>query len=345
VTREDPRALGRGIILCSFVTLVGLGTGIASLIPPLAKELRLDPSVFFTSLSGAAVFGGFALWGLRHRRVAMAREAARWGTVAPDALTNEDQVPLASGPGLTVRWLMAVPVMLVATVLPSLGQVAVLTWGRLSSDESLTFSAAFGDSVGNLAYAVIVPAFALLVFLVHRTTFAVWPKTCLWLAVWALVPTTVLITAIDDVPVLPNIAFGAGLVWLNHELGKLVLWRLSRPVTRDLALSTLEIPYRVPGEKARLRVRHDGLLLDKLGDRSLNRVIRWPELTRVRVERVHKETVWDSGPRGVITVPTGHALRVTGTAAEWLLPVPQLLGENLAAAIVLRATTQQGTTS
>lgn len=43
-------------------------------------------------------------------------------------------------------------------------------------------------TLGDLTYLVIVPAFALLVFLVHRTTFAVRPKTCLWLTAEWLLP-------------------------------------------------------------------------------------------------------------------------------------------------------------
>ncbi|GAB1509012.1 hypothetical protein JCM33774_10530 [Actinophytocola sp. KF-1] len=298
-------------------------------------------SVLFTALSGSTVFGGLALLGLRDlRRDQKLADTPRWGTAPPGTLADQDQVPLRDGPGLAVRWVVAVPLMLVTTLLPTIGQLAVLAWGRASrSSTGLTFSQAFGDSLGDLAYLVVVPVFALLVFLVVRTMFAAWPKTCLWLAVYTLAPSTVLSLAIHDVSALPSLALGAGLVWLNHELGKLTLWRLSRPVTRDLALSELEIPYRVPG--ARLRVRRERLLLDGLGDKSVHQVILWPELTVVRVERVAEPTVWEIGSSTMIDVPRGHALRLTGVAADWLLPVPERLGEDLAAAISLRATTRR----
>jgi hypothetical protein len=178
----------------------------------------------------------------------------------------------------------------------------------------------------------------LLVFLLRRTMFAVWPRTCLWVAVLVLGPVTLLSWMTGDkVALLPNLALGGGLIWLTAELGRLTSWVLSRPVARDVALSELEIPYRVPG--ARLRIQRDGLRLDRLrsGGNKVHKVIRWGELRQARLDELAAPTSWQASTGTRVEVPAGPVLRISGAGEEWLLPVTESLGEDLAAAITLRA--------
>lgn len=251
---------------------------------------------------------------------------------------------LLPGPGLTVRWLLAAPLLLLATVLPGFGSIVLAAWISVSfSNDFLggdaTFWGEFGDHLDNIGYLVILPAVVLLVFLVRRTVFATWPRACLWLAVWALVPSTALITLSSDDAIAPNIALCLGMAWLNYELGRLGLWVLSRPVARDLALSTLEIPYRVQGSRARLRVQRDRLLLDRLKAQRGNdrKEIRWSALQEVRLEHVTAPSEWQASKYTKIEVPEGPALHIAADNDTWLLPVPEPLGEDLVAAITLRA--------
>jgi hypothetical protein len=176
----------------------------------------------------------------------------------------------------------------------------------------------------------------MLVFLVRRTMFAVWPQVCLWLPVGALAP-MLFVGASDHL--LPNLALGAGLVLLNFGLGRLTFWVLSRPVARDVALSKLEIPYQVPGSRARLRVKHDRLVLDRLksSDKNTSKTIRWSELRAARLEELAESTSWRASLKTWIEVPAGPVLHVTSANEEWRLPVNENLGEDLAAAITLRS--------
>jgi hypothetical protein len=250
---------------------------------------------------------------------------------------------LPDGPGLRVRWLAAVPLMVVSTALPLFGQLALNAWlaasAQVTDGPGPGFLDEFSDGVEDYGVAVAVPAVALVVFLVRRTMFAAWPMVCLWLSVWQLGPGTLFGSVLDrEGALLPNLALGVGLTWLNYQLGRLTTWMLSRPVARDVALSELEIPYRVPGSRARLRVQRDRLLLDRLksADRDVNKVIHWPELREARLSELHEPTTWRASPDTWIEVPAGPVLHVTSTNEEWLLPVAESTGEELAAAITLR---------
>jgi hypothetical protein len=251
---------------------------------------------------------------------------------------------LLPGPGLAVRWVLAAPLLLLAIVVPALGSGALASWISVSFENDLfggyaTFWGEFREHLDNMRILMVLPAIVLLVFLVRRTVFATWPTACLWLALWAMVPSTLLVTVVNDGLFAQNIALSLGLVWLNYELGRLGSWVLSRPVARDLALSSLEIPYRPKGTRARLRVRHDRLLLDRLkADRgSRRKEIRWAALQEVRLEHVTAPRDWQASKYTKVEVPEGPALRIVADNDTWLLPVPEPLGEDLVAAITLRA--------
>ena len=265
-----------------------------------------------------------------------------------------EPVPLPDGPGLLSRWLVAVPLMVVAVVLPAFGQFTLLAWDSLSFHDTLrefdrsrpvaTFWSEFWSDVGDYGMVAALPGIALVIFLVWRGMFSAWPKTCFWLAVWVLGPMT-LVGAISsgDGDSLPNVALGLGLIWLTYELGRLTLWVLSRPVALDLVHSALEIPYLVPGSRARLRIRRDHVRLDRLkAERgSTKRTIRWSELREARLDELAEATRWQASKHTRIEVPAGPVLRIAGGSEKWVLPVTEAMGEDLAAAITLRA---RGTT-
>jgi hypothetical protein len=147
------------------------------------------------------------------------------------------------GPGLGVRWLVAVPLMLISTVLPVFGQLtsSAVSFDLVSDGPGPTFWERFWDDADNYLSVLVLHGIVTLVFLVRRTMFAVWPQVCLWLAVGALAP-VLFVGDADDL--LLSLAVGAGVVLLNFALGRLTLWVLSRPVARDVALSKLEIRTR-----------------------------------------------------------------------------------------------------
>jgi hypothetical protein len=265
-----------------------------------------------------------------------------------DTLPAEQLLP--AGPGLRVRWLVAVPLMLVAVALPAFAQLAIGAWTSLSFQDSLpdfgdsgpdpTFWSEFRHDLGAVGPTLILPGVVLLVYLLRRSVFATWPMACLWLSLWTLAPMVLLGWAMDAGDArLPNLALGVGVVWLTYELGRLTLWVLSRPIAKDIGLSGLEIPYAVPGSRARLRVRRDHVRLDRLrnaGKGSTRRVIRWADLDEVRVDNLDKSTSWEASSRTRIDVPAGPALRIVGRKEEWLLPVTESTGEDLVGVIALR---------
>ena len=253
------------------------------------------------------------------------------------------EVTLPAGPGLLTRWSVAVPLMLVSTVLPLFGQLTLSAWTSVSFDLVLdgpepTFWHEFWDHAEDIWGALAIPGVALLVFLVWRSMFAAWPKVCLWTSVWMVGPMMLMGSMLDDGDdLLPNLALGAGLILLNYQLGRLTLWVLSRPVARDIVASTLEIPYQVPGSRVRLRVKRDRLVLDRLKseNRTTRKVIRLAEMRAPRLEELAEPTTWQAGPATVVEVPAGPVLRITG-GDTWLIPVTEAMGEDLEAAITLR---------
>lgn len=253
---------------------------------------------------------------------------------------------LPPGPGLARRWCAAVPLMLVSTVLPTFGQLALSAWASLAFNDVLpdlgerdpTFWTEFSDGLDDIGAVAALPAAVTVLFLLRRTRFAVWPATCLWLGVVAVGPMLLFGSVLDRDTLLPSLAFAAGLIWLNAALGRLTLRVLSRPVTRDLALSELEIPYRLPGSRARLRVQRDRLRVDRLhtmhGD--VGKVVRLADVRAARLDRLAEPTSWHPTSETEVIVPAGPVLRVTGVDEEWLLPVDEATGEDLAAVITLR---------
>jgi hypothetical protein len=221
-------------------------------------------------------------------------------------------------------------------------------WASVSFSETLpdfgdpdpTFWPEFREDLGAMVYAAIVPGFVLLVFLLRRTMFATWPKACLWLAVYALAPGVLMSSVLgSNGSLLPILALGAGLVWLNYLLGTLALWRLSRPIALDLVPSELEVPYEVPDSRARLRVQRDRLVLDHLkgAKGGVRKEILWAELTEARLEHIGAASTWQASTGTHVDVPPGHALRLTGAGEDWLLPIDEPLGEDLTTLITLRA--------
>jgi hypothetical protein len=347
--RTSSAALLIPVGLCCALGLIGLAMAVGAVVPAVGDAMSVDSrgvGGMFGYLVGALFFGGFGLGGLlMWRRAEKHRDTPR--STAELAVTD-DIALLPAGPGLVARWCVAAPLLLLATLLPVLGQIAMSAWASVSFSEILpdfgdpdpTFSAEFREDLGNMGYAAIVPGFVLLVFLVRRTMFATWPKACLWLAVYALAPGVLLGSVLGSSgSFLPNLALGAGLVWLNYLLGKLALWRLSQPIALDLVPSELEVPYQVPDSRARLRVQRDRLMLDRLsgGKGKVRKEILWAELSEARLEHVDTAITWQASTGTHIEVPPGYALRLRGAGEDWLLPIEEPLGEDLTTLITLRA--------
>lgn len=172
---------------------------------------------------------------------------------------------------------------------------------------------------------ILVSAF----FLLMRIWFTKWPAACVAIGVWAMLPGIFF----DRGSILPNLALGAGLTLANHEMGRLALRRLTRPIAGDLARSLLEIPCAIPG--GQLRVQDERLLLDL--DRHTQTSLLVKELRGVVVEHVHEPTTWQPTHLTKVDVPAGPVLRLTTKATEWLLPVDEQDGAALVAIIVARA--------
>lgn len=235
------------------------------------------------------------------------------------------------GPGLSVRWLMAAPLILAATVLPSCGQLALRTWREMArTDSDATFAQLFtAGFTDHFAALFAAPLLVTAVFLLLRPWITKWPAACLAIGVWAMLPGIFF----DRGSILPNLSLGAGLILANHELGRLAVRRLTSPIARDLGKSALGVTYVLPG--GRLRIQHDALLLD-LPERKKT-LLEMKDLRTVTFERLPEPTSWQPTPRTTMDVPAGPVLRMTTNKHEWLLPVDDLDGEVLVSIIVARA--------
>lgn len=331
-------------LVCGLLGLVSLAMAVGAVVPPVGDAMGVPGrgvGNMFGYLFGVLFFGGIGAIGFFVYR------GRRADTVQgpPGAPLPFDPTAVPPGPGIRQRWLAAVPLMLLATAIPVLGGAMLGAWLSTTTFTPVlrdppTFGAAFGKALGTAAPTAIVPGLVLLVFLVRRGMFAVWPKACLWTAVIATAPTALLSVLVElDATTLPNASLAAGLVLLNYWIGRATLWVLSRPVAMDLIDSELEIPYFVPGSKARLRIQHDQLRLDRLKARknTVRKEIRWPDLQRAELTHQAEPSSWQASELHRIDVPAGPVLRIVARSDEWHIPVPEVLGEDLATAISLRA--------
>lgn len=328
--------------------LISLAMAVGSVVPAVGEYLNVSTAGIgglLGALFGTAFFGVpgvvmLMVW----RRNQRARPADDW---EPSARLAEQRVmPLPDGPGLLVRWLAAVPLMVLAVGLPFVGFAAVSAWssmafGELSTDfgePEPSFSAEFGENLTSSWQTLFLPAAVLVGFLVRRSRMAAWPTAVMWVAGWMLVPTVLIGTATSDAA-LPDIAFGVGLFWLSYELARAVVRILSRPVAEDIVGSELEIPYQLPGRRIRLRLQPDRLVLDRLTankEKTKKLTMRWSDVREAELLDQPKDLSWKAGP-ATIEVPAGPALRIVSAKQKWLIPVPEYLGECLTSAITLRA--------
>lgn len=347
--RSSTAGLWVAVVLCGVLGVAGLVLAVGAVVPFVGDAVDVPGrgvGNMFGYLLGMVFFGGIGLAGYKMRPKQPREDGAR-GTALPF-----DPTALPPGPGLARRWLAAVPLMLLATALPVFGALVLQAWIGTTrfipvfDDEPPTFAKEFGEALDFVGPSAIVPAVVLLVFLVRRGSFAAWPKACLWTAVVVTAPTAFLSVMVDmSSATLPNASLAVGLVWLNYWLGRATLWVLSRPVATDLVSSELEIPYFLPGSGVRLRIQRHRLLLDRLETQKskVHKEIRWSALQSVELTHRDEPTSWEASTRTTIDVPAGLVLHVVAKDDEWLIPVPEILGEDLATAISLRANAKRTT--
>ncbi len=352
-SRSGAVLAGAGLFLV--LGLISLGMAVGAVVPAFGEALNFDGrgiGYMFGSLFGTAFFG---LPGVLLARSWWRAKPANSDDWEPSARLVEQRVmPLPEGPGLTVRWVVAVPLMVLAVGLPYVGFSAVTAWSSVAFGASLpdfsgsepdpSFLAEFGDNLSTGWKTLFVPAAVLVGFLLWRSRMAAWPTAVLWVAGWLLIPAVLLGSAVGDSS-LPDIAFAVGLAWLSYELARAAVRILSRPVAEDVVGSGLEIPYQLPGRRIRLRVQRDRLMLDRLTsskDGTKRLVMKWSDVRDVELLDLEQEQSWAAGP-ATIDVPAGPALRIVSAEQKWLIPVPEYLGECLTSAITLRAARREQT--
>lgn len=251
---------------------------------------------------------------------------------------------LPDGPGLAVRWAMAVPLMLVAAFGPVAVAAVYRAWSDLAFDELLnpgqsflSFDDAFREKLPGTWPLALLPLGLTIGFLLRRNRMASWPTAMLANGVAVLVPGAVVALSTVDDPVAPKAALLGAVLVACFWLGRAAEYVLSRPVATDIVRSRLEIAMRLPRQLPRLRIQENRLVLDRLRRRGNRRgstraVIPWHELTDVRWETVSSLTTWSPAPHArEISVPAGPAVRIEAGKRTWLLPARS---EELAQAIV-----------
>ncbi|ANZ36708.1 hypothetical protein BBK82_12135 [Lentzea guizhouensis] len=168
----------------------------------------------------------------------------------------------------------------------------------------------------------------------HRRRLPMWRVWARWAAfpgVFYAIFHGLQITGDHDRPIALLIA--VGLVVACWALSEAVVLVTTRPVTRALAGSTLEIPFPVRGLKARLCVRADRLVLDSLVSRRKRSrdvvAVPWTAMRSIELIEVDQEMTCqviiyadgDTGRPHTFDVSPGPALHVVGTARELLVPV------------------------
>ncbi|SDJ27931.1 hypothetical protein SAMN05192558_11457 [Actinokineospora alba] len=130
-----------------------------------------------------------------------------------------------------------------------------------------------------------------------------------------------------------------------HRLAVLVM---TRPVAGDLIRSGLEIPFRVRGQRARLRVQHDRVVMDHLSSRFKRgpatamsfdelRVVGLGELAKASSLKVVVDSSTDILGESVrLPLSPGPALWLVGSTRQWVVPVDERDGRRAVAVIEQR---------
>ena len=184
---------------------------------------------------------------------------------------------LPDGPGLAVRWAMAVPLMLVTAFGPVAVVAVYRAWSDLAFDELLesrqqsflSFDDAFRENLPGTWPLALLPLGLTIGFLLRRNRMASWPTATLAerrggaRARRGRGP----VHGGDD-PVAPKAALLGAVLVACFLLGRAAEYVLSRPVATDIVRSRLEIAMRLPRQLPRLRIQENRLVLDRLRRQS-----------------------------------------------------------------------------
>lgn len=333
--RVDYRSITGGLFMGAMGTLFALSCllfMVGSVVPSVADALGkgdLGVGTLLGSLLGAAFFGPIGFFSFR----GVWRELRKlFGTAARD---ESPAVPAArpalrDGPGLAVRWLAAVPLMLIAALGPVLVSVVYRAWRDLDL-YGRPFGAAFGENLPGAWPLALVPLVVTAGFLLSRKRMASWPTAAALTALAVLALGSVASSSAIADPALLKTSLLVAVIAAAYWLGRLAEQALTRPVAADVVRSGLEIAFRLPRRLPRLRVQQDGLTLDRLrrwgtGMATSKINLSFAEITDVRVETPTSPTRWvvtspyENVTSREISVPAGPAVRVEAGSTTWLLP-------------------------
>ncbi|MPZ83299.1 MAG: hypothetical protein GEV28_24065 [Actinophytocola sp.] len=351
-------------ILCATAGLLSLTAAVGAAVPAVGAAVNVESTgvgAMFGYLFAACFFGlpGLvALAGVRRTR-RRARAAAGEPHPVPASFAGTSSMPLPDGPGLPLRWAVAVPLMLLAAFGPWMGALVLGTWSDLAFHDLFSsyvdrprtsFGAEFRENLATSWQQALLPALVTAGFLVRRHRMASWPAACLAMAMVMIffgLLTRIAFDADGLAEALPDIAFGVAVIWSSHALGGLAEHVLSRPIATDVVASGMEIAFRLPRQRARLRVQDNRLVLDRIGTRRRHRrtstprvVIPWSALTDVRVEEQRTDVSWApvEGRTRLVEVPAGPAVRIEATNQTWLLPAAsERVAQTIVTVITIRA--------
>jgi len=269
---------------------------------------------------------------------------------------------------LAARWSVAISLTVTSLVIPYVVYVVLQAWDHRRSerfwaglvhepvvhDDSVVY--ALGELREILAVGVLWWV-ALTSFLVaHRRSSGSWTRILGWFSLmgYFFVAVGSIVTFNRNLGgsvglVLGPLALAVTIIvcWSLHRLAVLAM---TRPVTSDLIRSGLEISFRVRGQRARVRIQHDRVVMDHLSSRFKRgrasalsfdelRVVGLGELSTASSLKVVVDTPTDVLGESVRWPLTpGPALWLVGSTRQWVVPVDERDGRRAVAVIEHRRT-------